>query len=72
VLMIQNQLAHMFEAIGMKSIPAVGETFDINLHSAVSHVKDDTKGEQEIVEELQKGYIYKDAVVRHAVVVVAN
>ena len=72
VLMIQNQLNHIFEDMGMKPIAAVGEVFDTKLHSAISHIADETKGEQEIVEELQKGYIYKEVVLRHAVVVVAN
>jgi len=72
MLMIQNQLNHMFEDMGMKKIPAVGETFDIKYHNAVSHIEDENAGAQEIVEELQPGYMYKEAVIRHSVVVVAN
>jgi len=72
VLMIQNQFQHVLEDLGIQKIPAVGESFDTRYHSAVSHVEDEKVGEQEIVEELQAGYSYKDTVIRHSVVVVAN
>ena len=72
MLMIQSQLHTMLENLGIEKIAAVGEKFNTNYHSAVSHVKDDNFGEGVVVEELQGGYIYKDTVIRHAVVVVAN
>ena len=72
VLMIQGQLDGAIEALGVEKIPAVGKTFDINLHNAVTHVKSDNHKEQEIMEELQTGYTYKGSVIRHSMVVVAN
>lgn len=59
--------------IGIEEIPAErGMAFDPNFHSAVMHVEDDSLGEQEIAQVFQKGYIYKERVIRHAVVQVAN
>ena len=59
--------------LGIEEIPAErGMAFDPNFHSAVMHVEDDSLGEQEIAQVFQKGYIYKDRVIRHAVVQVAN
>ncbi len=48
------------------------KTFDPNFHNAVMHVEDDTLGEGEIVEVFQKGYLYKEKVIRYAMVKVAN
>ena len=72
MLMIKSQLHTMLENLGIKKIPAVGEIFDTKYHSAVSHIKDDSLGDGIVAEELQGGYVYKDTVIRHAVVVVAN
>ena len=72
MLMIQSQLHNMLENLGIEKISAVGEKFDTKYHSAVSHIKDDNLGEGIVAEELQGGYIYKDSVIRHAIVVVAN
>ncbi|MBO7449633.1 MAG: nucleotide exchange factor GrpE [Clostridiales bacterium] len=59
--------------LDIKEIPAErGMAFDPNFHSAVMHVEDDSLGEQEIAQVFQKGYIYKERVIRHAVVQVAN
>ena len=57
---------------GVEPIEAVGKEFDPNFHNAVMHVEDDEVGENVIVEEFQKGYLYKDVVVRHSMVKVAN
>ncbi len=70
--MIYRQLLTALEETGVKPIPAVGEAFDPNLHNAVMHVEDESVGENIIVEEFQKGYTYKDFVVRHSMVKVAN
>ncbi|MCL2375926.1 MAG: nucleotide exchange factor GrpE [Defluviitaleaceae bacterium] len=72
MLMIQNQLHTAFENMDIKKIPTVGEKFDTNYHSAVSHIEDANFGEGIVAQELQGGYIYKGNVIRHAVVVVAN
>ena len=58
--------------LGVKEIDAQGKTFDPNLHNAVMHVEDETHGEGEIMEVLQKGFIKGDKVIRYAMVTVAN
>ena len=70
--MIYKQLMKALEDAGVKPIEAVGQTFDPNLHNAVMHVDDEEAGENIVVEEFQKGYTYKDFVVRHSMVKVAN
>lgn len=70
--MIYKQLMTMLEGIGVKPIDAQGKEFDPNLHNAVMHVEDESLGENIVSQELQKGYMYKDTVVRHSMVMVAN
>ncbi len=70
--MIYKQMMTTLEELGVKTIEAVGQPFDPNLHNAVMHVDDPEQGENIIVEEFQKGYTYKDFVVRHSMVKVAN
>lgn len=72
VKMVVKQYATALEKFGLKEIETVGKRFDPELHEAVSHIDDSSKGEQEIVEEYRKGYIIGTKVVRHALVVVAN
>ena len=72
MLAIYKQLLHGLDELGVKEIEAEGKKFDPNFHNAVMHVDDADKGEQEIVEVLQKGYTYHDKVVRYAMVKVAN
>lgn len=69
---IYKQLLTTLEELGVKPIEAVGKEFDPNLHNAVMHVDDEEAGENVVVEEFQKGYTYKDLVVRHSMVKVAN
>lgn len=69
---IYKQLMTAFEEMGVKAIEAVGKEFDPNLHNAVMHVEDEEAGENTVVEEFQKGYTYKEFVVRHSMVKVAN
>ena len=70
--MIYKQLMTTLEDLGVKPIDAVGKEFNPDLHNAVMHVEDETVGDNIVVEELQKGYTYKDFVVRHSMVKVAN
>lgn len=70
--MIYKQLMTTLDDLGVKQIEAVGKEFDPNFHNAVMHVEDESVGENVVVEELQKGYTYKDFVVRHSMVKVAN
>lgn len=71
--LIGKQASDVLSKLGVQEIECErGSAFDPNLHEAVMHVDDDTLGEQEVAAVFQKGYIYKDRVVRHAVVQVAN
>lgn len=69
---IYKQMMTVLEEAGVKPIEAVGQEFDPNLHNAVMHVEDEELGENIIAEEFQKGYTYRDSVVRHSMVKVAN
>lgn len=69
---IYRQLLSSFEGMGVKAIESVGQEFNPDYHNAVMHVEDEEAGENVVVEEFQKGYIYKDTVIRHSMVKVAN
>ena len=69
---IYKQFMTTLEGIGVKPIEAVGQEFDPDFHNAVMHVEDEELGENIIAEEFQKGYTYRDSVVRHSMVKVAN
>ncbi|MGN0251194.1 MAG: nucleotide exchange factor GrpE [Oliverpabstia sp.] len=69
---IYKQLLTTLGEVGVKPIEAVGKEFNPDFHNAVMHVEDEEVGENIIVEEFQKGYLYKDFVVRHSMVKVAN
>ena len=70
--MIYKQLMTTLESAGVKPIEAKGQEFNPDLHNAVMHVDDEELGENVVVEELQKGYMYRDSVVRYSMVKVAN
>jgi GrpE. len=71
--MILRQVSDILDKLGVKPIECVGKTFDPQFHNAVMHIEDEKYGAGEIVEEFQKGYIYKDeTVIRHSMVKVAN
>ena len=72
ITMIYNQLKKTLEDLGVKPIDCVGQAFDPNFHNAVMHVEDESLGENVVAEELLKGYMYKDSVLRHSMVKVAN
>ena len=69
---IYKQLMTTLESVGVKPIEAVGQEFNPDFHNAVMHVEDDEFGENIIAEEFQKGYMYRESVVRHSMVKVAN
>ena len=69
---IYKQLLTVLESMEVKPIEALGKEFDPNFHNAVMHVEDEEAGENIIVEEFQKGYLYRDSVIRHSMVKVAN
>ena len=72
VEMIMTQLRDILSRMGVTEIEALGQKFDPALHNAVMHEEDETKGEGEIVQELQKGFKMGDKVIRFAMVRVAN
>lgn len=69
---IYKQLATSLEDAGLKPIEAAGKAFDPNYHNAVMHAEDPEQGENIVSEEFQKGYMYRDTVVRHSMVKVVN
>lgn len=69
---IYKQMMVSLEGIGVVPMNAEGQQFDPELHNAVIHVEDENFGENVVVEEMQKGYMYKDQVLRHGMVKVAN
>lgn len=72
VEMTMTQFSDILARLGVTEIEAVGKTFDPAFHNAVMHEVDETKGEGEIVQELQKGFKLGDKVIRFAMVKVAN
>ena len=72
VEMTMNQFLETLKAMGVTPIEALGQTFDPALHHAVMHMEDPEKGEQEIVQEFQKGFKCGDRVIRFSMVQVAN
>ena len=69
---VYKHLVTTLEGIEVKPIEAVGQPFDPNFHNAVMHVEDENFGENIVAEEFQKGYTYRDSVVRNSKVKVAN
>lgn len=69
---VYKQMMTTLNEIGVTPIEALGEEFNPDFHNAVMHVEDEEAGENVIVEEFQKGYLYKETVVRHSMVKVAN
>ncbi len=69
---IYKQFVKTLEDAGVEAIEALGQQFDPNLHNAVMHIDDEQYGDNEISQELLKGYKYRGSVVRHSMVQVAN
>ena len=72
VKLVSRQFAEALKSLGLEEIESVGKRFDPQYHEAVSHIEDETKGEQEIVQEYRKGYKIGNKVVRYSMVIVAN
>ena len=70
--MIYKQMLKVLSDVGVTAIDCLNKEFDLNLHNAVMHVEDEAYGNNIIIEEFQKGYKYKDTVIRHSMVKVAN
>ena len=69
---IYRSFMDLLKTLGVTPIEAVGNEFDANLHNAVMHVEDEEAGENIVVEEFQKGYMFRDKVLRYSMVKVAN
>ncbi len=69
---IYKQLLTELDNMGVKPIEAVGKEFDPNLHNAVMQVASEEYESGVVAQELQKGYTYRDTVVRHSMVAVAE
>lgn len=69
---IYKQFQKAMEEAGVMAIEAIGQEFNPDFHNAVMHVDDESLGENVVAEELQKGYMYRESVVRHSMVKVAN
>ena len=72
VELIQNQLTKSFEKLKVEAYGKVGDTFDPNLHNAISKVDSDELGENQLAQIFQIGYKIGDKIIRHAMVQVAN
>ena len=72
VELVLKQFKDVLKSKGIEEIKTVGETFDPELHEAVSSIQDENLGEKEIAQEYRKGYKIGSKVIRHSMVVVAN
>lgn len=72
VELVYKQLVTALNELGVKPIDAVGKEFDPNLHNAVMAVDDESLESGTVAEEMQKGYMYNESVVRHSMVKVVN
>ena len=72
VEMIMTQFNSTMEKLGVTPMDCLGQKFDPAFHNAVMHVEDEEKGENEIVEVFQQGFMLGDKVIRFAMVKVAN
>ena len=72
VKLVVKQFSDVLNKFGMEEIETIGKRFDPELHDAVSHVEDESLGEQVVKQEFRTGYIIGDKVIRHSMVIVAN
>lgn len=72
VQLIYNKLVKVLDEQGVKKIESVGKPFDVHYHEALMQKADNSVPAHTVLEELEKGYMYKDKVIRHAKVVVSS
>lgn len=72
IKLVYDKFMKILEDQGVKKIEAVGEPFDVNYHEAVMQRKDDSVPAHTVLDELEKGYMYKDRVIRHTKVIVSE
>lgn len=72
IKMVYEKMMKVFDEQGVKPIDSVGKPFDVNFHEALMQRKDENVEPHTVLEELEKGYMYKDKVIRHAKVIVSE
>jgi molecular chaperone GrpE len=72
IMMVYDKLIKILDDQGIKKIDSVGKPFNVDYHNALMQIKDDTVPAHTVVEEVEKGYMYKDKVIRHAKVIVSE
>lgn len=72
IIKIYQQMMTVFTELGVEPMNAKGKEFNPDFHNAVMHAEDEEMGENIVAEEFQKGYMYKDMVLRHSMVKVVN
>ena len=72
IMLVYDKLLKILDEQGVKKIDSVGKPFNVNYHDALMQIKDDTVPAHTVVEEIEKGYMYKDKVIRHAKVIVSE
>ncbi len=72
IMLVYEKLIKLLDEQGVKKIDSVGKPFNVDYHDALMQVKDDTVPAHTVLEEVEKGYMYKDKVIRHAKVIVSE
>ncbi|RKY95241.1 MAG: nucleotide exchange factor GrpE [Ignavibacteriae bacterium] len=72
IMLVYDKLVKILDEQGVKKIDSVGKPFNVDYHDALMQVKDDTVPAHTVVEEVEKGYMYKNKVIRHAKVIVSE
>jgi molecular chaperone GrpE len=72
IILIYDKMMKVLDDQGVKKIEAAGQPFDVNFHEALMQRKDDNAAPHTVLDELEKGYMYKDRVIRHSKVVVSE
>jgi len=72
IKLVYDKLMKLLDEQGVKKIDAVGKPFDVEFHEALMQRKDDSVEPHTVLDEVEKGYLYKDKVIRHSKVVVSE
>lgn len=72
IKLVYDKLTKILDDQGVKKIDSVGKPFDVDFHDALMQVKNDDVPPHTVVEEIEKGYMYRDKVIRHAKVIVSE
>ncbi len=72
IMLVYNKFKKILDEQGIKKIDSVGKPFNVDYHDALMQIKDDTVPAHTVVEEVEKGYLYKNKVIKHAKVIVSE